>query len=430
MHGFAAQVARRGAGSRRHGPFGFRSLALLVALLNLGGVARVAVGAPSGGAAAEPAACSPQAAEAARQHNRTAAAWATRGRLSEAFEQLTFAYKLCSEPKVLLNMARLSAAMGRDEDAYDAYRAFLASGAEPALRPRAEQALATVENALGTSRGRLVVQCEPPDAEVTVARLEPRAGGKPFERWLLPGTHEVQVAAPGYEPATQAVAISRGVTTRLQLALKPAFLGGTLSIDTSPIGARVALDERFVGLAPLRDYAVAPGSHTLRVEHPGFLPFRAELSVGSREAKSVEAVLLPDPAAGPPVPAPHEPGAATRDREPRPSRRPLRAWGYATLAVGLAAAAGGGGANLYAHLRGQDVGRIDAHQSDAAISREYAAIRNDYDTGMAAAYGLYGGGAAFCITGAVLLIVDAATTIEPRPPPPAGAAFTPSTQRN
>ena len=57
--------------------------------------------------------CKGTAAQAAREHNRKAAKLVDQEKYAEAYDQLSFAFKLCPDPRVLLNMAKLCRHMER-----------------------------------------------------------------------------------------------------------------------------------------------------------------------------------------------------------------------------------------------------------------------------------------------------------------------------
>ena len=118
-------------------------------------------------------------------------------------------------------------------------------------------------------------------------------------RGLAPGTYTVRLTRAGFTAAEQRVVLSRARPSRsLDLALRrvaaprpappaarpstpapraaarpPAAAptgDGSLVVDSRPPGARVFVDGRAVGVTPITIPALAAGSHTVRLERPGF----------------------------------------------------------------------------------------------------------------------------------------------------------------
>ena len=106
---------------------------------------------------------------------------------------------------------------------------------------------------------------------------------------------------------------------------------GVLALASAPQGATVFVDGEEVGVTPL-DHTLDPGTHELRLEHPGHEPLTRTVDVvgGTREVASFR--LAPKPTA-PPTP-PEGPG---RDRA-----RPLVGAGAGLLALGAIGLAIGG----------------------------------------------------------------------------------------
>ena len=139
--------------------------------------------------------------------------------------------------------------------------------------------------------GRLIIRSDPSGAMVTIdGRL---LGDTPLTlRDLRLGTHALQIARPGHVPRVERVTLSAAVPERtLDLALAPALdtaaiprrdvrregltppaasAPGAVDVASAPRGARVSLDGRFVGLAPLRVPEVTAGTHVLSVEMAGY----------------------------------------------------------------------------------------------------------------------------------------------------------------
>ena len=71
----------------------------------------------------------------------------------------------------------------------------------------------------------------------------------------------------------------------------------TLAIDSSPRGADVYIDGRFVGTTPLRTTS-QPGNRTLRIEASGYYAYQTTLQLSPGESRRLDARLDPVPRTG------------------------------------------------------------------------------------------------------------------------------------
>ena len=67
---------------------------------------------------------------------------------------------------------------------------------------------------------------------------------------------------------------------------------GTITFITSPPGAAVYVDSQFIGITP-ESYEAATGSHTLRIESPGYQTILESLKVNGGETIAIEKILVP-----------------------------------------------------------------------------------------------------------------------------------------
>ena len=68
---------------------------------------------------------------------------------------------------------------------------------------------------------------------------------------------------------------------------------GFLTIDASPFG-QVYIDGTDVGQTPVVEYAVAPGRHTIRIEHPGYKTVTETVQVERNSTVRKRYALLPE----------------------------------------------------------------------------------------------------------------------------------------
>jgi hypothetical protein len=119
-------------------------------------------------------------------------------------------------------------------------------------------------------------------------------------RNLPPGTYALRVVRPGYQPQTARVvlpaqAAERDVLFRLEAVPRPrpAVTTGSLFVDSRPRGARVLVDDRFVGSTPVQVAALSEGPHRVRLELDGHRPWTTTAKVVAGQVVRVSGSLEP-----------------------------------------------------------------------------------------------------------------------------------------
>ncbi|MEQ8803997.1 MAG: PEGA domain-containing protein, partial [Haliea sp.] len=114
-------------------------------------------------------------------------------------------------------------------------------------------------------------------ADVSLGGLHLPFGG----RYLLrPGEYSLDISAPGYEPLTTSVTVTKADSQRFEFSLQP--LPGLVDIRSQPPGAAVSLNGEPLGDTPLESLELAPGEYQLALSHPRYLPVTTTLSVTGR----------------------------------------------------------------------------------------------------------------------------------------------------
>lgn len=115
------------------------------------------------------------------------------------------------------------------------------------------------------------------------------------KRYLLhPGSYQLEMTAEGYEPMTAPLVVGEARSQEFQFRLEP--LPGRLVLSSAP-GGQLQLSVDGQPLQPAADgsYAVAAGSHRLRVLAPRYQPYEATVEVTGRgERQEVPLALVPD----------------------------------------------------------------------------------------------------------------------------------------
>lgn len=138
----------------------------------------------------------------------------------------------------------------------------------------------------------LSLRCTPGDAEVFI---DGDSVGKTPIKGVLPlkvGEHTIRVSRPGFTPFIDVFKAKDGQVAKLEVELVP--ISGVLRLVSETPGARVFVDDKYAGDAPV-ETELTTGSHTVRVEKPGFYAdtFSVSAVAGQVIDKSVKLNELP-----------------------------------------------------------------------------------------------------------------------------------------
>jgi hypothetical protein len=153
--------------------------------------------------------------------------------------------------------------------------------------------------------GSLQIESDPPGATVLVNDDVQVPGLTPVDEYLLKAGQDyvLTVKLAGYMPQKLPVTLRAGERRVVKAKLAP---GGALTVDANVQQATVSVDGEVVGKLPLKDYALAEGSHTVEVKgyHPWVSEsFDVEIKRGDEVKKTLELgfvdVTIPDATAVP-----------------------------------------------------------------------------------------------------------------------------------
>lgn len=88
-----------------------------------------------------------------------------------------------------------------------------------------------------------------------------------FEKTLKAGEYVISVSHPYYEPESRTYSVERGELIEEQIELTP--IERTVSINSTPKGATVSIDNNDHGVTPLQ-LSLAGGKHNVEITKPGF----------------------------------------------------------------------------------------------------------------------------------------------------------------
>jgi len=97
------------------------------------------------------------------------------------------------------------------------------------------------------------------------------------------GSYTILASAEGYLPARATVEVLPGVTTVLHFSLEPAA-AGLLYVASRPWGV-VFVNGQRIGYTTIAAYRIPAGTHRVRVERPGYVPFDTTVTVAQRDQR-------------------------------------------------------------------------------------------------------------------------------------------------
>lgn len=139
------------------------------------------------------------------------------------------------------------------------------------------------------SYGTLAVSSSPRGAEVYVDG--DFVGYTPVSFGDRPGRHEVEVRLDGYQTYRETVNVRPGTTTQVDARLTQVRRTGTVSFDSSPSGAEVYVDGRFIGTTPTSATTFDQGRYQARFTLPGYQEAFVDFTVSGGTDQNVRASL-------------------------------------------------------------------------------------------------------------------------------------------
>jgi hypothetical protein len=108
---------------------------------------------------------------------------------------------------------------------------------------------------------------------------------------LDPGTYNVTFSRFGYAKLSTTVIIEAGSVSEVNVTLVP--LTGSLSVNTTPAGARLMIDGSAAGVSPAMLPGLRQGDHTLNVTKEGFVTQVLPVLITADQTTTIDVVLVP-----------------------------------------------------------------------------------------------------------------------------------------
>jgi predicted secreted protein len=140
--------------------------------------------------------------------------------------------------------------------------------------------------------GSIQVISMPPEAFVAVDGVQLNGFTPVIATEIAPGPHTVQVTKQGYLDWTGNTTVKPGLKSYLYATLKP--VNGTISVQSSPLGGTVFIDNISCGSTNVIVPDIPAGSHQVRVEKTGYCNWESSATVIGGRTTSIKATLRSD----------------------------------------------------------------------------------------------------------------------------------------
>jgi hypothetical protein len=229
----------------------------------------------------------PAAVEEAKRHFQQGVALYNDGDFSGALAEFEGAYRSHPTPGVLYNIGLTLKSLRRYSESIAKLEQYLQQEQKLTSERRSEvQQLITEMRALLAD---VTIYIVPDGASVL---LDGRTiGTSPLRPVGIPaGNHVIEVTADGFQPARKEVIVTAGVPMAIELKLAPIPKTGKVHVTASQPMARVFIDKKEYGFAPI-DAELGIGGHQLEVSVPGYQVSRSELVVAGGQTRDVAVTL-------------------------------------------------------------------------------------------------------------------------------------------
>lgn len=141
-------------------------------------------------------------------------------------------------------------------------------------------------------RGQLELNSIPQGADVILNSKLKLKNQTPSNVRPAPGTYLVKMTKKNYQPAWQYVEVKANKKTSLNLTLPP--VRGSVLITSDPVGGKVMMNGKSLGLTPLVLTNLKPGEYSAQIEHINRAPRVVKWAVTDIRPQKVSASLESD----------------------------------------------------------------------------------------------------------------------------------------
>lgn len=146
------------------------------------------------------------------------------------------------------------------------------------------------ENRSNSSQQLLVIHPEPKDAKVFIDNQEMEVKDGSVSVMMQKGEHIYRIEAPEYESQSGTVLLADEMVSKT-VSLKPLF--GFLEVLTQPEDSfSVFVNDKLIGLSPIRDYRLPIDKYNIHLEKDEFKPMDAEFGIFSGRTSHEQYTLI------------------------------------------------------------------------------------------------------------------------------------------
>jgi formylglycine-generating enzyme required for sulfatase activity len=147
-----------------------------------------------------------------------------------------------------------------------------------------------LEVALEPAWALVAITSDPVSADV---RVDGKYAGKtPLEVEILQGRHEIVLEKEGFKPLSLVQSVTAGEDITID-TVKLSPVDGQLTVNSSPEGASVMLDDKYLGVTPLTLNVDANLQQTLRFSKAGYTSKEQSVILQPGEEQSIDVKLVP-----------------------------------------------------------------------------------------------------------------------------------------
>ncbi|ACS33484.1 DUF2341 domain-containing protein [Thermococcus gammatolerans] len=117
-------------------------------------------------------------------------------------------------------------------------------------------------------------------------------GTTPVGLVLPPGKYSIRISKDGYREYTTTVTLSPGEHRMISATLTSAQ--GYLTVHTSPSGAKVYVDGKYIGTTPIENYQLSIGHHVVKLSKDGYISQEVGVLINPEETTKINRALVPE----------------------------------------------------------------------------------------------------------------------------------------
>ncbi len=169
------------------------------------------------------------------------------------------------------------------------YQFHTSSNVEQIYRGLGDIALQIKANLENSAKAAVHVESTSPGAMAYLDNVY--LGRTPADGMVIPGPYTLTIEQEGYSSRSMRVVVRAGQKNSFRLSNSQLRFRANLSVVSEPEGARVYMDETYLGLTPLTKENLPPGAHRIRISKEGYIDRFLGVQLRNGDSKRVDATL-------------------------------------------------------------------------------------------------------------------------------------------